>query len=617
MHTLVSGGELMHILAPSQTLNRRAFLSAATAGLSASIARPAQTPTTRPNVVLVLTDDQGYGDLACHGNPVLKTPHIDALYARSVRFTDFHASPTCSPTRAALLTGRYNNATGVWHTIMGRSLLAPGEVTVADCFRASGYRTGIFGKWHLGDNYPCRPQDRGFEEVLVHGGGGVWQTPDYFGNDYQDDTYFHNGRPEAFAGFCTDVWFDNAFRFMQESSRQKTPFFCYIATNAPHGPMWAPDSYTAPYKGVQGLREPGFFGMIANIDDNMGRLMRFLREHNLEQDTILIFMTDNGTSSGAQVYNAGMRGQKGSPYEGGHRVPFFIYWPGGGIQGGRDVDALAAHIDVLPTMIDLCSLKRPSGPPLHGKSLRPLLYEKNPVWPERSIVVDSQRLEKLVEWRQAAVMTSRWRLVNPSPDGDPRALELYDIQKDPGQRQNVAAQHPQVVERLKHDYEIWWKDTSRRANEYVRIVLGNDRENPVRLTCHDWHGENGAELTWNQRAIRKAPAANGFWTVEIEQTASYRIELRRWPKEVDLPINAPYRDPKPNRETTPGLAISAVKARLSIGGVQQTQAIQPADKAAVFTLRLSRGPAELRTWFYDKDGTERGAYYVYVHRLKT
>ncbi|MFB3825420.1 MAG: arylsulfatase [Bryobacteraceae bacterium] len=593
-------------------MHRRAFLKTAAGAISASALG---APARRPNVILVLTDDQGYGDLACHGNPVIKTPNLDALHARSVRFTNYHVSPTCAPTRSALMTGRYTNATGAWHTIMGRSLLAHGEVTMAECFRASGYRTGIFGKWHLGDNYPCRPIDRGFEEALVCGGGGVWQTPDTFGNDYEDDTYFHNGRPEPVKGFCTDVWFDRAMQFIDGAGRN--PFFCYVPTNAPHGPMWAPDSYTARYEGVKGLREPGFYGMIANIDDNVGRLVKFLRNRNLERDTLLIFMTDNGTSSGAQVFNAGMRGQKGSPYEGGHRVPFFVYWPAGGIQGGRDIGALTAHIDVLPTLMDLCGLKRPAGPVLHGTSLRPLLYDRNPRWPDRSLGVDSQRLEHLVKWRQAALMTSQWRLVNPSQDGRREALELYDITKDPGQKQNVAAQNPDVVARLARDYDQWWNTVSQRAGEYVRIVLGNPRENPLRLTAHDWHGERGAELVWNQRAIRQGPAANGFWTVDVESAGQYRFELRRWPKEVDLPVNAPYRDAKPNRETAPGRAISAVKARLSIGAVDETRAVAPGDTAAAFTVKLPKGPAELRTWFYGSDGTERGAYFVYVERLKT
>lgn len=599
-------------------LNRRTLLrGAGSLGASLALSGPlaSAAASARPNVVFLLTDDQGYGDLACHGNPVIKTPNMDALHARSVRFTNFHVSPTCAPTRAALMTGRYSNAAGVWHTIMGRSLLAPGEVTMADCFRASGYRTGMFGKWHLGDNYPSRPQDRGFDEVLCNGGGGVWQAPDYFGNDYQDDTYMRNGRPEAHKGFCTDVWFDSAMRFIGDSQESKRPFFCYLATNAPHGPMWAPDSYTARYQGVKGLNEPGFYGMIANIDDNLARMVQFLRDRQLEQNTIFIFMTDNGTSSGAQVFNAGMRGQKGSPYEGGHRVPFFIHWPGGGLTGGRNIDTLTAHVDVLPTLMDFCGLKRPAGPPLHGKSLRPLLDNPKASWPDRALVTDSQRMEKLIPWKHAAVMTQQWRLVNTSMDGAPSKLELFDIHTDPGQKQDVAAQNPAVVASLKAKYEAWWKDVSRRGDAYVRIVLGHEKANPVRLSSHDWHG-TGAEAAWNQRQIRQGPAANGFWAVDVARAGEYRIELRRWPVEADTPINAAYRDPAPNRETQAGQALSIQKARLRIGAVDQDVAVQPADKAAVFTVRLPAGPAELQTWFYSPDGAERGAYYVYVERVQ-
>ncbi len=591
-------------------INRRTFLGGA-CGLAAYGAQ-----TRRPNVVIVITDDQGYGDLACHGNPVIKTPNLDALHARAVRLTNFHVSPTCAPTRSALMTGRYTNAVGAWHTIGGRSLLAHGEETMADCFRAAGYGTGIFGKWHLGDNYPCRPMDRGFDEALVCGGGGVWQTPDIFGNDYQDGSYFHNGRPEAVKGFCTDVWFDRAVRFIESTHRGGKPFFCYVAPNAPHGPMWAPEPYSAPYEGVKGLKDPGFYGMITNIDDNVGRLVKFLRDRNLEKDTLLVFMTDNGTASGAEVFSAGMRANKGSAYEGGHRVPFFACWPGGEIGGGRDVNTLAAHIDVLPTLMEVCGLRRKSTRPLHGKSLRPLLREKSPKWPDRTIVVDSQRVESIVKWRQAAVMTAQWRLVNPSPDGRVESLELYDIVKDPGQKVNIAAKNASVVERLSREYDAWWKTASALNNAYVRIVLGNDRENPSRLTCHDWHGEGGADATWNQRAIRQGPAANGFWAVDVETAGTYRIELRRWPREVDLPINATYRDAKPNREKVPGKAISAIRAKLSLAGVEQTRPVAGEDKAATFTVQLPRGPAELRTWFYGQDGTERGAYFVYVEKMK-
>jgi arylsulfatase A-like enzyme len=589
---------------------RRTFLEClASAPLAGAVV---QTPSP-PNVVLILTDDQGYGDLACHGNPVIKTPHLDKLHSESVRLTDYHVSPTCAPTRAALLTGRYSNATGVWHTIMGRSLLHPEETTLAECFRANGYITGIFGKWHLGDNYPCRPQDRGFDEVLIHGGGGVWQTPDYFGNDYFDDTYQRNGKPVKFSGFCTDVWFDNAIKFMTLAAQRRQPFFCYLPTNAAHSPTWAPERYNAMYKDVKGLRDPGFYGMITNIDDNVGRLDNFLKSSGLSETTILVFTTDNGTSDGAGVFNSGMRGVKASPYDGGHRVPFFIRWPQGGLTGGRDVPDLTAHVDVLPTLMDLCGLKRPSGKELHGKSLSPLLRQERISWPDRAVVVDSQRLENLVKWRQAAVMTSRWRLVNPSPDGNPANIELYDIQKDPGQAINIATSHPDIADTLKGEYEKWWDAVAQRANEFVRIVLGNKAVEPVRLTAHDWHGE-GAEQVWNQKEIRRAPAANGYWAVEVRKSGDYRFELRRWPEELDLPINAPYRDPAFNRETEPGRAISAVKARLRIGGLDRSMDVRLSDKAAVFDLHLEAGPAKLETWLYDKDGTERGAYYVTVRR---
>jgi arylsulfatase A-like enzyme len=301
-------------------------------GSSGAHSRASERP---PNVVLVLTDDQGYGDLACLGNPILRTRNLDALYGQSVRLTDFHVSPTCSPTRAALMTGRYNNRTGVWHTVMGRSLLRRDEVTMADLFAAAGYRTGIFGKWHLGDNYPFRPQDRGFQEVLCHGGGGIGQTPDFWGNDYFDDTYWHNGVLEKSTGYCTDVWFDAALRFI-ESNRHR-PFFAYVATNAPHSPYRVAEKYSRLYAG-QTVPNAGFYGMITNIDENVGRLMRTLQRLGLEENTILIFMTDNGTAAGMQGgkgFNAGMRGTKGSEYDGGHRVPCFLHWPAGDLGEAR------------------------------------------------------------------------------------------------------------------------------------------------------------------------------------------------------------------------------------------------------------------------------------------
>ena len=598
-------------------LSRREFLGAVTAPAFSQSVNPrgvARRPPP-PNIVYVMSDDQGYGDLACHGNPVLHTPNLDRLHAESLRLENFHVSPTCAPTRSALMTGRYTNLVGAWHTIQGRSLLHRDEVTLADCLQSAGYRTGIFGKWHLGDNYPFRPQDRGFAETLVCGGGGVWQTPDHFGNDYFDDTYLHNGKPEQFTGFCTDVFFRAAQQFIDQSARQAKPFFCYLTPNAPHGPMWGPEKNRGRYENVKGLREPDFYGMIENLDENIGRLRAFLTARGLAANTIFVFTTDNGTASGQQVHNAGMRAAKGSPYEGGHRVPFFLHWPAGGFHEGRGVNLLSAHIDILPTLLSFTGARHPAPAKLHGQSLAPFLTPnaKAP-WPSRTLVTDSQRGEDLVKWRQAAVMTGQYRLVSPSLGGqpDPR-LELYDIQADPGQQTDLAAAQPQIVAQLRSAYESWWTTVSARGNEYARIILGDPHENPSRLTAHDWHGA-GAEKIWNQRAIRQAPGVNGFWAVET-RAGRYRFELRRWPEELRLSLSAPFADPSPNRETAAGRAVPVTRARIRIGAEDRTIDVKPADTAAVFEFSLPAGPAELQTWLISPDGSERGAYYVYARRL--
>jgi arylsulfatase A-like enzyme len=589
----------------------------AAASISKAIPLPRKA-APRPNVVFLLADDVGYGDLACLGNPVIKTPNLDDMHAKGIRFTDFHVSPTCAPTRASLMTGKYCDATGVWHTIMGRSLLDPRDTTLAECFRSSGYKTAIYGKWHLGDNYPCRPQDLGFDDVVVCGGGGIAQTPDYFGNDDLDDSYLHNGTFQKYTGFSTDIFFDLTMDFMTGASKEGKPFFCYLPTTAAHEPCWSKESDAAPYVGVKGLSSPGFYGMIANIDENLGRLMRFLKDYDLSENTIVMYAGDNGSQDGVGVYNTSMRGEKGSPYEGGHRVPLFMYWPAGGLTGGRDIETLAAHIDILPTLAELCQLKN-RGKDLDGVSLCPLLYSSREEWKDRAVVVDSQREEHLTKWKDTAVMTQRWRLVNPSPDGDLNRIELFDLPRDSDEETDVASKHPDVVRSLMAQYDAWWNKVSIDGNKYVRIVLGSDQENPSRLTCMDWHTDDAGKV-WNQTQIRTAPVANGFWTVDISRPGNYKFELRRWPRELDLPINAPYaagapyKNGRSNRDKTPGVAIAAVKARILIGDIDHAKAIPDGSRFVEFTLPLSPGPAELRTTFYDADENPRGAYYVYVER---
>lgn len=297
----------------------------------------------QPNVILVLTDDQGIGDLGCHGNPWIKTPNIDKFYDDAVRMTDFHVSPVCTPTRGAIMSGRYPINNGAWATYKGRDALAEGTPTMATVFKQAGYRTGMFGKWHLGDNYPVRPSDCGFDVSINHKAGGVGELSDYWGNSYFDDIYYVNNEPKQFKGYCTDVWFEEAMKFIDDTKDK--PFFIYLPTNAPHGPLIVDKKYSDPYKDLVGkkITSAEFYGMITNLDENFGKLDRFLKDKALADNTILIFMTDNGSGSGVSRdlklgYNKGFRGKKGYKTEGGHRIPFFIRWPNAKIEGGKDIE---------------------------------------------------------------------------------------------------------------------------------------------------------------------------------------------------------------------------------------------------------------------------------------
>lgn len=573
---------------------------------------PAHATERPPNVVLVMTDDQGYGDLACHGNPVLKTPQLDRLYATSVRLTDYHVSPTCSPTRAALMTGRYCNRTGVWHTILGRSLLREDELTMGELFRRAGYATGMFGKWHLGDNVPCRAEDRGFETVLRCGGGGVSQTPDFWDNAYFDGSYWSNGTPVPVEGFCTDVFTRAAEAFILEAKRRERPFLCYLATNAAHGPMHAPEAFAAPYAEHE-TQLANFYGMIANIDANVGRLRALLEREGLAENTIFVFTTDNGTAAGERIWNAGMRGKKGSEYDGGHRVPCFVHWPAGGFVGGRDVDGITAHVDVLPTLLDLCGIERPEGLRLDGRSLRPLLVPEHPdrdAWQHRVVITDSQRVRDPIMWRKSAVMTSRWRLVN--------GRELFDMNVDPSQAQDVATTHQDVVERLRHAYTAWWQDIEPTFARDVNLWLGDPRENPVRLTAHDLVADG--TTPWNQAQVRQGAHAKGMlghWNVDVRRAGKYTFRLRRWPPEIDHPLTAGL---APGAEVPgaqalrarPGAALNLVRAHITIANIERESELQEGMTFAAFDLDLPRGTTQLEARFFTADGTEYPAYFVDV-----
>ena len=568
----------------------------------------------RPNVVFVITDDQGYGDISAHGNPILKTPALDILHGESTRLTNYHVTPTCSPTRGALMSGHYTNRAGPWHTIMGRSMLFEGEATLGQVFSDSGYATGMFGKWHLGDNYPFRPEDRGFQEVVRHAGGGVGQTPDYWDNSYFDDTYFHNSVPTKYEGYCSDVYFDTAKTFIKNSVKAGKSFFAYICTNAPHGPFHAEDKYWKPYL-EYGLseREAIFFGMIANIDENVGEMREFLDDQRLAENTIFVFTTDNGTASGENVFNSGMRGKKGSEYDGGHRVPLFWYWPKAGHDEARDINQLTAHIDILPTFIDICGLEAPHNYFFDGRSLAPLIFDLPVNWPDRTIITDSQRVQDPIKWRKSSVMTQRWRLIN--------GAELYDMDSDPGQEKDVASKHPKVVENLRSDYDAWWESLQPAFKKFATITLGHPEENPAQLTCHDWLTGN-LGVPWHQSAVREAKLGfgySGIWAVKFAEAGDYKLTLRRWPQETGLDLDASLAPGKPVpglkafRET-PGKSMKFKAATIKVGDQTYEKQVMGGE-GVTFNMNLSEGKSFIDAYFTTEEDQKMGAYYVIVEKI--
>ena len=428
---------------------------------------------SRPNIILVMTDDQGMGDLSCMGNKVLRTPHLDRFHAMSTRFTDFHVSPTCAPTRSAIFSGRHEFRNGVTHTIKERERMSLSTTTFPQLLRKAGYETGIFGKWHLGDEDAYQPYNRGFSETFIHGAGGIGQSfpgscadfPPNRQNRYFDNAILHDDTIVQTEGFCTDVFFQAALGWIRQQHESKTPFFAYIAPNAPHGPMIAPEKYRKRFidLGWNG-NTAGRYGMIENIDDNFGLLMQKLDEWKLWDNTLVIFITDNGQASRSgklngektPIFTAGFKSGKGSVYEGGTHVPAFWRWKGK-LGEGVDIPALTAHIDLYQTMCQLGGAEIPNGiQKIDGRTLLPLLENPRADWADRQLFSHKGRWEKGADPNKSklkdfSVRTQRWRFVNNK--------QLHDISADPYEKTDVAADHPDVVSRLRKSYDAWWAET--------------------------------------------------------------------------------------------------------------------------------------------------------------
>ena len=507
-----------------------------------SLAAPHVACAERPNVVVIMSDDQGGGDYGFLGNQVIRTPELDALADKSGLLSRFYVSPVCAPTRASLMTGRYNYRTRCIDTYVGRAMMDPAEITIAEILGEAGYRTGIFGKWHLGDNYPMRPMDQGFQESLVHRGGGIGQPSDPIGAEgkYTDPTLFKNGVETPIKGYCTDIYFDAAMDFIESSVGEKRSFFTYTATNAPHGPFHdVPEELYQEYLKVDFTpilinkqmnparlksetdKLARIAAMITNIDENVGRLMKKLEALGVADNTIVMYLNDNGPNSTRYVGN--MRGMKTHVDDGGIRSPLVFHWPAS-VNAKKNVEAICAHIDVVPTILDACEVKPPANHKIDGRSFLPLLTGKSNEWPTRPLVLQTHRGNVPQKYHHFALHEGPWKLVHPSGfgkesfGGEPK-LELYNLSDDPRQQNDLSTEQPAVFNRLKQRYEDWFADvSSTRPNNYAppRIVIGTRHEPVSVLTRQDWRHVMGQP--WGRDS-------NGFWLLEAPDPGSYEVEV--------------------------------------------------------------------------------------------
>ncbi|MEM7386006.1 MAG: sulfatase-like hydrolase/transferase [Verrucomicrobiota bacterium] len=534
----------------------------------------------RPNVLLILTDNQSFHELSCHGSPHVKTPRIDALAKEGIDFLNFHAPPFCSPSRAAMLTGRYAMRAGIHNTIGGVSILHRKEKTVADHLKAAGYRTGVFGKWHLGYSYPYLPQWRGFDEVFVHGGGGIGQLEDFFGNNHLDATFLHNGTFKPTEGFSTDVLFQQGMDFIEKN--RDAPFFCYVTTPATHRP-WQAHPEAAERILARGQKpsanELALYSMIENIDDNVGRILDQLERLDLARRTLVIVATDQGTRR--------ERVHKNLAYDEFHQVFCMMRYPEFTDENAHRSTALCGMVDIAPTILDLCGVK-PASAKTDGRSLLPILQGRRAWADERALIVQCPRGRERARWKNAAVKTQRWRYLE--------GQKLFDVAKDPGQTEDVAANHPVVREKLGRLYDRFWNSLPPAEDLRSYHVLGSEEAPEVRLNAMDWYK---GKAPWHQLHMPKF-TGNGTWPVEVEKDGRYRFELRYHPRE------APQK-------------LGASSASLTIGKTMVENELDDEAEYAVFEVRLKKGRYDLVTALTPGQGSRHkapwGALFVYISRL--
>jgi arylsulfatase len=523
-------------------MKRVFYIFLAFLALSACGPRQDQAAPERPNIILVITDDQGYGDLGIHGNPFIRTPALDSLAKKSTRIDPFYVCPVCAPTRSSLMTGRYHLRTGVYDTYNGGAMMATEEVTVAEVLAANGYHTAMVGKWHLGDSYPMRPMDQGFQYYLAHKGGGIGQPGDDFGNysrpdsSYFDPYLWENGERVRRKGYCSDIFTDQAIAYIKDhiNRRERDPFFLYLSYNAPHTPLQLPEEYWLEYQdmnyGSEDFQVSGknvadmnnkdldaarkVYGMVSNIDDNLGRLFKTLEYLELEENTLLVFITDNGPQQ--RRFTAGLNERKGSVLEGGIRVPCLFYWKGK-LQQGRIISEPSAHIDMMPTLLDFAGILYEGS--LDGVSLYPALMGETAPEKERSLFFVWERGFPQ-RYFNMAVRSGDFKLVGKYGHGvSSDSLKLYDLIKDPYELEDVASAYPEVKSRLMEKLDSWHEEIilSQHLVEPPRMIIGSPREKTVILGRNDWKGPKA--MRWG------SVDAYGYWDVKVEDPGPYEVRL--------------------------------------------------------------------------------------------
>jgi arylsulfatase A-like enzyme len=467
----------------------------------------------RPNVIFILTDDQGWGDLSLHGNVSLETPNLDKLAKSGVQFKHCYVSPLCAPSRASMLTGRYHLSTGVLSVSKGLETMNSDETTIAELLKANGYKTGIFGKWHNGNHYPNRPNDNGFDEFFGFSAGHL--------SNYFNTELIHNFNTVKTKGYIADVLTNAALKFIDKNKSQ--PFFCYIPFNTPHSPYQVPDKFFNKYK-AKGYDDElaSVYGMIDNIDMNIGKIISHLLKNGLLENTIIIFMTDNGPNG--KRFNGAMRGIKGSVHEGGVRVPFFMSWQNH-IPMNKTIEMPVAHIDIYPTIVEICKLKSIPTKPLDGIGLSKVIFgDKESLIEDRNIFTHVNFMSVPADINGGGFRNNRFRFVFEN-----NKSHLYDLKNDPSEQNDLSSNYPELTANYFNTYKKWFESSCMGIHYNKSILLSNKG---VDLPTFEGNLSEGLKFKeghgWANDWVAKWNSTNDsiYWVLDCVLPGNYLIEMK-------------------------------------------------------------------------------------------